>query len=238
MKKSSSKPESKTTDTSAKTESATAVASPPGRGPSAASFARQSYDYIMKRIFEGELKPGDEINRKGLASELGISIAPVSEAVLQLQSEGFLEISPRRQTRVRIVTKEEVRGLLILREAMECQAARLYCGSRLIARKDDLLQLGRRVDNTDVGTKENELAEMRFHQSLVDLVECELLSDQFRKIMRRKVFMKINIIVPWDVQPPLDSHERLVLHFVDDDPDAAEASMREHLQRGRERILR
>lgn len=216
----------------------TAIATPPGRAGGDTSFARQSYDYIMKRIFDGELKPGDEINRKGLASELGISIAPVSEAVLQLESEGFLEISPRRQTRVRIVTKEEVRGLLILREAMECQAARLYCGARLIARKDELLELGRRVDHTDVGTKENELAEMKFHQSLVDLVECELLSDQFRKIMRRKVFMKINIIVPWDVQPPLDSHERLVLQFVDDDPDAAEASMREHLQRGRERILR
>src|SRR5690606_18130657 len=202
------------------------------------SYARQSYEFIMQRIFEGQLKPGDEINRKGLASELGISLAPVSEAVNQLESEGFLEISPRRQTRVRIVTKEEVRGLLILREAIECQAARLYCGPRIVARDQALLALARAVDTTDAGTKDNELAEMKFHQSLVDLVDCELLSNEFRKVMRRKVFMKINIIVPWNIQPPLDSHERLLLQMSKDDPDAAEAAMREHLERGRERILR
>lgn len=215
-----------------------AEASVSGAAVAETSYARQSYDFIMKQIFDGELKPGDEINRKGLASELGISLAPVSEAVNQLESEGFLEISPRRQTRVRIVTKEEVRGLLILREAIECQAARLYCGPRLTAREDELLVLARAVDSTDAGSKENELSELKFHQSLVDLVDCELLTNEFRKVMRRKVFLKINLIVPWNVQPPLDSHERLLGQLAHDDPDAAEAAMREHLERGRERILR
>jgi len=202
------------------------------------SYSRQTYDFIMTRILEGILKPGDEINRKGVAQELGISLAPVSEAVNQLETEGFLEISPRRQTRVRIVRKEEVRGLLIMREAIECQAARLYCGERISSNKEELIRLARAVDGTEAGTKENELAEGQFHQALVDLVDCELMSVEFQKMMRRKLFMKINIIVPWSVQPPLDSHERLVELLCVEGPDACEAAMRQHLERGRERILK
>jgi GntR family transcriptional regulator, rspAB operon transcriptional repressor len=201
------------------------------------SYARQTYDFIIQQILEGKLKPGDEVNRKGVASELGVSLAPVSEAVNQLESEGFLEISPRRQTRVRIVTKEEVRGLLILREAIECQAVRLYCGERINKQRTALMKLARAVDSSEAGSKENELAESKFHQALVDLVDCEMLSVEFQKVMRRKLFMKINIIVPWNVQPPLDSHERLVEELCANDPDAAEAAMRKHLERGRERIL-
>lgn len=202
------------------------------------SFARQTYDFIIEQILEGTLKPGDEVNRKGVASELGVSLAPVSEAVNQLEAEGFLEVSPRRQTRVRIVTKEEVRGLLILREAIECQAARLYCGERITRQRNALIGLAKAVDSSEAGTKENELAESAFHQALVDIVDCKMLSAEFQKVMRRKLFMKINIIVPWSVQPPLDSHERLVMDLCKDDPDAAEAAMRKHLERGRERILK
>ncbi len=202
------------------------------------SFARQTYDFIIQQILDGKLKPGDEVNRKGVASELGVSLAPVSEAVNQLESEGFLEISPRRQTRVRIVRKEEVRGLLILREAIECQAARLYCGTRISKHREALTKLAQAVDSSEAGSKENEVAESVFHEALVDLVECEMLSAEFQKVMRRKLFMKINIIVPWSIQPPLDSHEKLVAELCKDDPDAAEAAMRKHLERGRERILK
>jgi len=201
------------------------------------SFSRQAYDYVMQRILDGILKPGDDINRKNIARDLGISLAPVSEAVNQLGSEGLLEISPRRQTRVRIVRKEEVRGLLIMREAIECQAARLYCGPRITENKPQLLALARAVDTTEAGTRENEIAEGQFHQALVDLVDCELMSQEFQKIMRRKLFMKINIIVPWSIQPPLDSHEGLVELLSKETPDKAEAAMRQHLERGRERIL-
>lgn len=217
---------------------ATAVVGRAGKAVPEGSYSRQCYDHIIRRIFAGELKPGDEINRKGVATQLGMSLAPVSEAINQLQSDGFLEIAPRRQTRVRIITKEEVRGLLIMREAMECQAARLYCGDKVKAHTDTLLPLARAVDASEAETRENEISESRFHQALVDLVECPLLSNEFRKIMRRRVFMKINIIVPWNVQPPLDSHVKLLEQLSAADPNAAEAAMRQHLERGRERILR
>lgn len=202
------------------------------------SYSKQSYEYIINLILDGGLKPGDEISRRKIAQTLGVSMAPVSEAVNQLESEGLLEISPRRQTRVRIVNKDEVRGMLILREAMECQAARLYCGRTLETHYGRLKALAEVVDKSEPGTKANEIAETNFHQALIDLVGCSLLSTEFAKLMRRRLFLKINLIAPWSTQPPLDNHETLLKALLDNDPDNAAKIMRLHLERGREGILR
>lgn len=201
------------------------------------SFSQRGYDYLIDGILSGRYQPGDEINRRKVAEELGVSLAPINEAVGQLESEGFLEVSPRRQTRVRIIRKDEVRGLLILREAIECHAARLYCGEPVARNHDALLELARAVDGTRVGERDNEVAECSFHEALVALVESPLLSAEFHKIMRRKLFHKINLVVPWSLQPPLDNHQALLEQLRAPDPDAAEVAMREHLERGRESIL-
>ena len=201
------------------------------------SCSELGYDFLVERILSGRLLPGDEINRRAVAQELGISLAPVNEAVSQLEAEGFVEVMPRRQTRVRVVRREEVRGLLILREAIECEAARLYCGGLVTASLPELLPLAQTVDTSKPASADNERAESQFHGALVDLVGVPLLSDEFRKVMRRRLFFKINAVVPWQTQPPLDSHCDLLTQLQTDSPDVAESVMRHHLERGREAML-
>lgn len=86
------------------------------------------YNQLRDSILSGEFAPGDLLNRRGLAEKYGTSPAPVHEAMIQLQCEGFLEALPRRGTRVKTASKEDVRGHLIVREALERQAARMVCG--------------------------------------------------------------------------------------------------------------
>jgi DNA-binding GntR family transcriptional regulator len=201
------------------------------------ALSQLSYTHLFDSILSGRLRPGDEIPRRQIAEQLGVSLAPINEAIAQLEAEGFVEVSPRRQTRVRIIQKQEVRGLLILREAIECQAARLYCGDPIKANLKQLTKSAARVDASKPGSRDNELAEVAFHTALVDLVECELLSNEFKNIMQRRLFYKINAIVPWQQQPPLDSHASLLRKLQTSDPDAAALAMRRHLERGRETIL-
>lgn len=201
------------------------------------SFSQIGYDFLVERILSGKLQPGEEINRRAVAEELGVSLAPINEAVAQLEAEGFVDVLPRRQTRVRVVRRDEVRGLLIMREAIECQAARMYCGRLVAANLPRLLELARAVDTSQPASPENEQAEGRFHGALVDLVGAPLLSGEFHKVMRRRLFYKINAIVPWHTQPPLDNHQNLLGELQTTDPNAAEAAMRHHLQRGREDML-
>ena len=196
------------------------------------------YAYLIDQILSGRLQPGEEINRRQVAEQLGVSLAPINEAVAQLESEGFVEVMPRRQTRVRLVRREEVRGLLILREAIECQAARMYCGDPVIQNMERLGALAHAIDSSAPGTRENEEAECAFHGALIDLVGAPLLGEHFRRLMQRRFFQMLHIITNWQSQPPMDSHQRLLKELQAKDPNAAEATMRNHLERGREGLLK
>src|SRR5713101_6543585 len=88
------------------------------------SLAGEAYLVVRERILRGELPIGKVISRRKVAIELGMSLLPVSEALLRLEFEGLLESRPRAGTRVRIPTEQDVRGHYIVREALEVQAAR------------------------------------------------------------------------------------------------------------------
>src|SRR5688500_11104912 len=95
------------------------------------SLSTRVYDDILGRIVSGRMKPGDVFNRRQVAAELGVSVAPVLEAMLELETEGLIQTLPRRGTRVCQASADDVWGQLMVREALECQAARLYCGGRI-----------------------------------------------------------------------------------------------------------
>ena len=77
-----------------------------GSAPSK-SLSSEAYSNVRQRILRGELKLGQVISRRTLASEMGMSFLPVSEALLRLEVEGLLESRPRAGTRVRIPTPQE-----------------------------------------------------------------------------------------------------------------------------------
>ena len=90
------------------------------------SLAGEAYQFVKHRILRGDLSMGQVISRRKIAAELGMSFLPVSEALLRLEFEGLLESRPRAGTRVRIPSREDVRGHYIVREALEVQAAMLF----------------------------------------------------------------------------------------------------------------
>ena len=65
------------------------------------SLGEAAYRALRARLLEMSLPPGHQAAEGELAAELGMSRTPVHEAVLRLQSEGFLEVQPRRGIRVR-----------------------------------------------------------------------------------------------------------------------------------------
>src|SRR5262245_30162967 len=113
-----------------------------------ASLAVEAYEFVKHRILRGELPMGQVISRRKIAAELGMSFLPVSEALLRLEFEGLLESRPRAGTRVRIPSREDVRGHYIVREALEVQAARLFAAAATAEERNDLEKLAMQVDST------------------------------------------------------------------------------------------
>lgn len=196
-----------------------------------ALLSEKVYDWLMTSLLTRRLRPGDRLNRRRVAEEVGVSMAPALEAMLRLESEGFLETVPRQGTLVRPIDAEEVRGQWILREALEAQAARLYCGEAVIACRNRLLRLARSADGSDSHTIQNWRAEIRFHRGLVQLADSAVLLDAFDRVMRHSLFHAVNELLP---PPPKkcvsDSHEQLVAQLQTPNAEKADRIIRRHIQ--------
>ena len=198
------------------------------------SLKNVAYREIGRRIISSELIPGEFVNRRALAANLGMSVAPVLEAILLLESEGLLETIPRKGTRVRIQRLEDVRGHFLVREALECQAARLVFGKSIAENFPRLAKLARDVDKA---RRENKLniweAEVAFHCAIVDLIGAPAFTEAFRKSLRTDLFYKLRYVISADV-PKRRGHLRL-LKALRDAPDARTAAKicRRDLRHGR-----
>lgn len=200
------------------------------------SLSNMVYDHVIQKLIRGEIAPGDELNRRDVAKECGVSVAPVLEAMIQLENEGFLEVAPRRATRVKVASRQDLRDQLILREALECQAARLYCGDKIRGAEKELIALARIIDETRKTSAESWWVEVHFHGRLVSLSGCQALFRTYNKVMRVGFFYSLNTILPhqtWD-----SNHSEFVRSLCSTrDAYFAEAIAREHIVRGREELL-
>jgi DNA-binding GntR family transcriptional regulator len=82
-------------------------------------------EYIIEAVLNGDLKPGDRIIESSMARRLGVSQAPVREAIRDLILLGFLENEPYKGTSVRSFTPEELWETYTVRAALESLGARL-----------------------------------------------------------------------------------------------------------------
>src|SRR3954470_6109701 len=115
------------------------------RSEASVSLSSEAYNIVRQRILRGDLPIGQIVSRRKLAAELGMSCLPVSEALLRLEIEGLLESRPRAGTRVRIPTRDDVRGHFVVREALEVQAAILFTRQATAAERRELRTLATRV---------------------------------------------------------------------------------------------
>ena len=63
---------------------------------------------IREAILKGTLKPGERVSEPELAERFGISRTPIREAFRQLESEGYLEVIPRKGAVVASLSERDV----------------------------------------------------------------------------------------------------------------------------------
>lgn len=83
------------------------------------------YEELSRQILHGELLPGTRLVEDRVAESLGVSRAPVREALRLLATEGFVELLPRRGAAVARLDADEADELFDVRMALESLAARL-----------------------------------------------------------------------------------------------------------------
>ena len=73
------------------------------------SLVQRAYDWLKGEIMADRLAAGQTIDDREIAADLGLSRTPVREAIQLLRVEGFVEVMPRKGTRVAHITLADLR---------------------------------------------------------------------------------------------------------------------------------
>lgn len=80
---------------------------------------------LSKAIIAGEFKPGIRISEPSLSSLLGVSRAPIREALIELELRGLVEFDAKGHTRVPVLTPRDIDEIHAVRLMIDPTAAAL-----------------------------------------------------------------------------------------------------------------
>jgi DNA-binding GntR family transcriptional regulator len=150
------------------------------------------YQKLREEILACELAPGADLREQNLAARFSVSKSPVRDALLRLERERLVMISPRQGYRVAPVSVADARDMFRLRSVLE--TASVAEGART-ASDEDLGALDRFRNFREKGSPGGFLAYNReFHCALARLsgnermaaAACELV-DQMHRLVRVSV---------------------------------------------------
>ena len=151
---------------------------------SCAPVLKESVHGALKRaIMDMDIYGSSEplkLDERRLAENLGVSRTPVREALLRLEQEGLVSMVPRRGAFVVKKTKAEILDVIYVWAGIEGMAARL---ATIRAADDEIASLRDLVESVSDSSQvrgsidEYSEANIRFHQAIVSLSKCSLLSE-------------------------------------------------------------
>lgn len=123
---------------------------------------------IRHAILRGDLKPGQRLVESDIAEQMGMSRAPVREALRQLETEGLVVSEPHRGTFVTELSATDMWEIYTLRAAIERLAVDIVTEK---ASAETLAQLQQAVADMSQAAREGDLTrlatlDMSFHEML------------------------------------------------------------------------
>lgn len=141
------------------------------------SIREQTVDTLRDAILTGELKPGQTLTETVLSEQLGVSRAPVREALRILNTENLVETIPYHGTTVRRLTKTDIEEIYSMRSLLEVFAVEQIVKAKnpehiiwLRQNYEQMIEAGNRNDINTV----NEL-DRSFHDQLIGMSGNSLL---------------------------------------------------------------
>lgn len=200
---------------------------------SVALLPEQVADHIAEAIADGRIAGGTRLVEAELALALGVTRTPLREAFRILHSQGLVQITPRRGTRVIDFDArwaEDVRNLRLGVEQVSCAhaAAVLRADAEALGRYD------RAVDAIRETVARGDLlaanrADLALHSLLADLADSPLVTAIWQAIRRHVLILFSIDVVHVPAERILRDHLELRAALLTLDGAALEAEVARHV---------
>jgi len=184
-----------------------------------------AYEYLRKRILNGEYAPGQALMTNVLAPEIGMSRTPIRDALRQLESDGLVTIQARLGASVKKMDLKNFRDSCELRLALESHAAGLAARNRTDIDLHEIsiaLEEMRRITNElgETGALARLIPglvreDVRFHLAIISAAKNDLMKKEILRLhLINRVVSEPAVLAKANVQPdPSEdmTHRREVL---------------------------
>lgn len=205
------------------------------------SNSQRAAHALRRLIFSGQLAPGSDHLETELATRLDMSRTPVREAVLVLESQGLLEVRPRKGVRIMPISPDDMSEIYEVLTELESMAAENAARATYAA--GDLKELSSAIEAMDAALADEDRtawaeADERFHRELVRLGKNRRVMEIFDRLsdqVRRAKAVTLHVR-PLPVKSNSD-HRAVYDAIRSGDPEAARDTHRRHRQQAREVIV-
>ena len=177
------------------------------------SLVELAVNRLSQEILSGRTDPGERLVEEQLTRRLGISRAPLREALRLLAQQGLVEHTPRRGVRVATLSDEDVRELYEVRDVLERHAVLVRAPGTDLTRLRAALDVMRKATETGDRLAIAD-AHREFHVALVALSGNRQLSALYASVLvRLQLYMAVNLRREAEVADAADGlhrHERLM----------------------------
>ena len=192
-------------------------------------------EQLIDDILSGRLAPGTRIVETRLAQELGVSQAPVREALHDLELFGFVVSSPFRGTQVRNISPDDLLEIYPVRAVLEGVAARAAAtriDDATLALLEEALGAMRDAAARD-DHRAHVAANVAFHQIIIDASGNRMLQhvwQTMRLATTTFVTQSMTQLTHRSLAEIGERHVTLLDALRARDPIRAEAAMRRHIE--------
>jgi DNA-binding GntR family transcriptional regulator len=203
--------------------------------PMSESLSNKARRKTEELILKGSLAAGAKTTERDLAERLGMSRAPVREAIRELVSVGLLEQISPRQIVVRQLELTEVREIFEIREMLEARAVSLATERITTDQYNSLEKLHLAMKTTASKGEFSDYFDLNiaFHKLIHEIASAPRLATLIDQVMRESLlFRSRGLVDEKNIRASIEEHEQLLKALRAGDGELASLLMSRHIQGG------
>ena len=190
---------------------------------------------IRDSIINGKIKPGERLLEPNVAKLLGVSRTPVREAFFQLESEGLVEVMPRKGAVVSEISIKDATELYSVRSVLEGLAAKLAVANITASKIEELKNINELLIKHTKKESDNFREITALNNQFHDLINREAQNEKLYQTIEllRKQTMRYNYIylsVMFRIKVSIGEHEEIIRLLSEKKAEESENYMRKHVE--------